>query len=397
MVGSSEKAKTKLGSQSLIDSNLNLLEGKRVGIVTNHTSIFPDGGHIVDELLHQDGIIIKALFSPEHGIRGNAPAGKKISDDVDPVTGIQVFSLYGEHRKPTDDMLEGIDILLYDIQDVGARFYTYISTLTLVMEAAAEKSIPFILNDRPLVISGNIIDGPVLKESVKSFVGMLPVPILYSLTPGELSRFIRDEHLMRTGLEIDLHIIKLQNYNRNLWYDETGLPWLPPSPNIPTINTAIMYPGTALVEGTNISEGRGTGLPFLQIGAPFIDKNDLADFLNNLNLPGVKFKPVSFIPGEAVTVTNPKYKDQQCNGVEIVIVERELVKPVEVGIAIICAIRKLYPDYLMFRADGAFDRLVGDKAITSMIMDGAGYADVIASWRDELSCFDRYRERFFLY
>ncbi|MGB9591652.1 MAG: exo-beta-N-acetylmuramidase NamZ family protein, partial [Candidatus Kryptoniota bacterium] len=360
MVGSSEKAKTKLGSQSLIDSNLNLLEGKRVGIVTNHTSIFPDGGHIVDELLHQDGIIIKALFSPEHGIRGNAPAGKKISDDVDPVTGIQVFSLYGEHRKPADDMLEGIDILLYDIQDVGARFYTYISTLTLVMEAAAEKSIPFILNDRPLVISGNIIDGPVLKESVKSFVGMLPVPILYSLTPGELSRFIRDEHLMRTGLEIDLHIIKLQNYNRNLWYDETGLPWLPPSPNIPTINTAIMYPGTALVEGTNISEGRGTGLPFLQIGAPFIDKNDLADFLNNLNLPGVKFKPVSFIPGEAVTVTNPKYKDQQCNGVEIVIVERELVKPVEVGIAIICAIRKLYPDYLMFRADGAFDRLVGD-------------------------------------
>jgi uncharacterized protein YbbC (DUF1343 family) len=397
MTVSSKEITTKLGCQSLVDSNLCMLEGKRIGIVTNHTAVFPNGIHIVDELLDHEGVIIKALFSPEHGIRGDAPAGKKVGNDIDPRTGIPIFSLYGEYRKPTSAMLDGIDLLLYDIQDVGTRFYTYISTLTLVMEASGEKGIPFIVSDRPLVVSGDVVDGPVLKDNLKSFVGILPIPILYGLTPGELAQFIRTEHLGQMGVEIDLQVVRMQNYQRSLWYDDTGLPWLPPSPNIPTIQTAVMYPGTALVEGTNLSEGRGTSRPFLQIGAPFINKAELTDFLNALNLPGVKFKPTSFVPREAVTVTNPKYKDQECNGVEISIVDREVVKPVEVGIAIICSVRKLYPDYLMFRADGAFDRLVGDREITTMIMDGADYWDVVASWQDELKQFDIDREKFFLY
>lgn len=389
--------KTELGCQLLVNSHLDLLEGKRIGIVTNHTAVFPDGSHIVDKLFNHRGIFIKALFSPEHGIRGDAPAGRKVGDGIDPRTGIPVYSLYGEYRKPTDLMLDGIDLLLYDIQDVGTRFYTYISTLTLVMEAAGEKNIKFVINDRPLVVPGNIIDGPVLKDSLRSFVGTLPVPIIYGLTSAELAQFIRTEHLARMGVQIDLNIMRLQNYDRNMWYDETGLPWLPPSPNIPTVETAIMYPGTALVEGTNISEGRGTPLPFLQIGAPFIDKEELTNFLNKLNLSGVKFEPVSFIPQNAASVANPKYRGEKCNGVKIEIVNRQAVKPVEVGIAIICAVRKLYPDYLMFRADGAFDRLVGDKQVTSMIMDGANYLDVVASWQDELKCYDQYRKRFFLY
>lgn len=294
-------------------------------------------------------------------------------------------------------MLEGIRTLVYDIQDVGARFYTYISTLTLVMEAAAENGVELILLDRPLVLSGGMIDGPVLEDDVKSFIGMLPLPILYSLTPGELAGLIRKEYLGKLASDLDMKVLKLENYSRSMWYDETGLSWLPPSPNIPTIDTAVVYPGTALVEGTNISEGRGTASPFRFIGAPFVDKMRLADSLNSAGLPGVKFVPADFVPREISIVSHPRFKDTRCHGVEVVVADRNAIKPVELGVAVICAIRDLNRGDLSFRADGAFDRLAGNRRIRKMVESGADYREIASTWEMGLSRFQESRGEYFLY
>ncbi len=391
------ETRVKLGCERLIESQMNLIEGRQIGIVTNHSGVLPGGRHVVDALRAVPDVRIKALFSPEHGIRGNAPAGKHVENEVDPQTGIQVYSLYGSHNKPEGSMLSGIDTLVYDIQDVGVRFYTYISTLALAMEAAAEKGIRFILLDRPLVNSGLIIDGPMLDDEVKSFVGMLRLPVLYGLTAGELAGLIRKEHLGKSGLAIDLKIVKLENYSRSMWYDETGLAWLPPSPNIPTPETAAIYPGTALIEGTNLSEGRGSRSPFRFIGAPFVDKRKLADALNSNELPGVEFNPVDFTPRELTIVSHPRFKDILCHGVEVAVKDRNVLKPVEVGLSIICEIRKLHSVELMFRADGAFNRLVGNKKVRDMIEAGAGYAEVASGWREELAKFANSRKEYFLY
>ena len=389
--------RVKLGCEQLIDSERSLLAGKQIGIVTNHSGVLPGGEHIVDVLRSDPDIKIRALFSPEHGIRGTAPAGKHVGHEIDPKTGIQIYSLYGEHNKPEEYMLEGIQALVYDIQDVGVRFYTYISTLALVMESAAENRIPFILPDRPLMLAGGMIDGPLLDYEVKSFIGMLPLPVLYSLTPGELAGLIQKEYLGTKASDLDIKILKLENYSRSMWYDETGLNWLRPSPNIPDIDTAVVYPGTALFEGTNISEGRGTDAPFRFIGAPFVDKMKLSDSLNSLGLPGVEFKPIDFAPKEISIVSHSRYKDILCHGVEIAVTDRNIVKPVEVGVAMLCAIKKFNPSDLTFRADGAFDRLAGNRKIRMMIESGADYQEIASTWESELSEFGRSRREYFLY
>jgi beta-N-acetylhexosaminidase len=393
----SSRGTVKLGCERLLESEAPVLRGKRVGMITNHTGVMPSGQHIVDAFRANADIKIGALFSPEHGFRGDAPAGKHVGHGIDAETGITVYSLYGEHRKPEKSMLEDIDVLVYDIQDVGARFYTYISTMTLAMEAAAENGIQFVVLDRPMVLSGDLIDGPVLRDDLRSFIGMLPIPVAYGLTPGELAGLVQRDYLTPRGLSVELHVVKLGTYSRSMWYDETGLPWVLPSPNIPTIETASVYPGTALIEGTNLSEGRGTPFPFQNIGAPFIDKNELSGFLNGLELPGVTFEPLDFTPKDASAVSNPKFKGQLCHGVNIRVNDRNKINPVEVGIALVCAIRKLYPYYLMFRADGAFDRLVGNRNISRFISDGADYKEIVSSWQTELREFEESRREFFLY
>ncbi len=393
----SDAKRVKLGCERLLNSEMQLLTGKQIGIVTNHTGVLPNGEHIVDALRARSDVGIRALFSPEHGIRGDAPAGSHVGHEIDPKTGIQVFSLYGEHNKPEASMLEGIKTLVYDIQDVGVRFYTYISTLTLVMEAAAENGIELLLLDRPLVLSGGIIDGPVLENDVKSFVGMLPLPIVYSLTPGELAGLIRKEYLGKLASDLDMRVLKLENYSRSMWYDETGLDWLPPSPNISTIDTAAIYPGTALFEGTNINEGRGTASPFRFIGAPFIDKLKLADSLNSLGLPGVEFAPVDFIPREMSAVSHPRFLGTVCHGVEVAITDRNDLRPVEVGVAMLCAVKKLHRTEMTFRADGAFDKLIGNRDIRRMIEDGTEYNEIVSTWDSDLDRFRKSREEYFLY
>ena len=389
--------RVKPGCEDFLESWVELTRGRRVGLIANHTSVFPDGRHDVDVLRGEHNVTITVLFSPEHGIRGTAPAGEHVDSLLDPLTGLQVFSLYGEHTKPDKSMLEDVDFLVYDIQDAATRFYTYISTMTLCMESAAENNIPFVVFDRPTIISGNKTDGPFLHEDCRSYIGMLPVPILYGMTPGELAGLIQKEYLKPKGLKAELKVIRLRNYNRTMWYDETGLPWVIPSPNVRTIEAATIYPGTALVEGTNVSEGRGTGFPFQTIGAPFIDGKKLADSLTGLDMPGVRFEPADFTPHQSNTVSHPRFKDQLCHGVFIRVTDRTAIRPVEVGLATVCAIRNLYPEDTKFRSDGAFDRLTGDRQIKTMIEEGAGFREIASTWKDALDRFTEVRKEYFLY
>ncbi|HEY9166558.1 MAG TPA: DUF1343 domain-containing protein [Candidatus Kryptonia bacterium] len=392
-----ESRQVKFGSEHFFESGLELIKGKRIGFVTNHSAVLSDGRHEVDVLREEDEVVVAALFSPEHGIRGSAPAGAHVESELDPATGLQIYSLYGDHTKPEEWMLKNVDILIYDVQDAGTRFYTYISTMALAMEAAAEKGIPFVILDRPTIVTGNLIDGPFLHDDARSFIGMLPVPILYSMTPGELAGLIQQEYLKPKGLELDLTVSTLLNYKRSMWYDETGLPWVIPSPNVKTIEAATLYPGTALVEGTNLSEGRGTPYPFQYIGAPFIDGVKLAASLTELGLPGVEFDPVTFVPRFSSVVSHPRFSGELCHGIYLRVTDRTMVKPVEAGVALVCAMRKLNPAQLKFRSDGAFDRLSGDKNIKSMIEKGAGYLEIAATWKSRLGTFDEERKKYFLY
>jgi uncharacterized protein YbbC (DUF1343 family) len=282
------------GADILIIDHLDLLKGKRLGIVTNHTAVLNNGIHLVDTLNSIDGINITALFGPEHGIRGMTAAGKEIKSDFDSKTGIPVHSLYGKDKKPTKEMLNDIDIVLYDIQDVGVRFYTYISTMYYVLQACAESNIPVIILDRPNPIGGVIVEGPVLEEDLKSFVGIASIPVRYGMTAGEHANYFAGEGLL--GKEPDLTIIRMQDWLRESYFNENNLKWIPPSPNIPDFESALVYPGTCLIEGTNVSEGRGTKNPFCTIGAPFIKSEDLIKDLNGYNIEGAELKQVTFTP-----------------------------------------------------------------------------------------------------
>jgi uncharacterized protein YbbC (DUF1343 family) len=328
----SQQTRVKIGAEILIEKHLDLIKGKKIGIVTNHTGILPDGRHIVDVLNEIEGVKIVALFGPEHGIRGEVPDGKSISHGVDAKTGIPVFSLYGDVKKPTEEMLKDIDVLIFDIQDVGARFYTYISTMSYCMEACAEMGKKFIVLDRPNPIRGVYVDGPILEPRFKSFVGLHPIPVAHGMTVGELAKMFNDEGWLKNAVKADLTVVKMENYSRRMWFDQTGLPWVKPSPNMMTLKTAIVYTATCFIEGTNVSEGRGTQHPFEWIGAPWIDGEKLAKELNNYKLPGVKFEPISFTPTDIEKVTvDPKYEGEKCGGVYLNVYDREKFEPVKVG------------------------------------------------------------------
>jgi len=271
MVHALESAAVQSGLDVLVAQNFAPLANRRLGIVCNHTARDRSGRHLID-LCQQSGVCqITAIFAPEHGFRGTFADGKNIADAVDSLTGAPIYSLYGENLQPTAEMLKNVDLLVYDIQDVGVRFYTYISTLTNVMRAAAENHLPIVVLDRPNPIRGDRIEGPMLEPQFRSFVGPHPIPIRYGLTAGELARLINGEHWLGDTLRAELTVIKMQNWRRAMWFDETGLPWFPPSPNMPTLLTATVYPGFCFMEGTNLSEGRGTDSPFVQFGAPYFD------------------------------------------------------------------------------------------------------------------------------
>ncbi|NWF90573.1 MAG: DUF1343 domain-containing protein [Ignavibacteriaceae bacterium] len=387
----------KFGADVFIDEYLELIKNKRIGIVTNHTAVLSSGKHLVDSLFKLNGIHISALFGPEHGIRGDNSAGDLIPNQVDEKTGIPIHSLYGKVRKPTQEMLKGIDILIFDIQDVGARFYTYISTLFYVLQAAAENNIPILVLDRPNPITGVYVDGPIRHPDLSSFVGIAPLPIVHGMTIGELAEYFVGEKMIGDHVKVNLTVIKMKNWQRELFYDYFFSGWTNPSPNISSLETAIVYPGTCLVEGINVSEGRGTAKPFLTIGAPYINSKELINELNKYKIKGVEFSAAMFTPKSIPGIaSNPKYKDEKCFGVEIKVTNRNELESVKFGIILISVLNQLYPNNLKFR-ESAFDRLSGDTIIRKQILQGLSAKEIINFYQYDLNNFKKIREKYLLY
>jgi uncharacterized protein YbbC (DUF1343 family) len=387
-----KKAKFRLGIEVLLQDRMDLIKNKRVGLITNPTGVDQGLNSIVDLLYHHPNVKLTALYGPEHGVRGSAQAGSYVEKYTDEKTGLPVYSLYGTTKKPTPEMLKDVDVLLFDIQDVGSRYYTYIYTLALAMEAAKENHIPIIVLDRPNPIGGTQVEGPVLEDKYSSFVGEYPIPVRHGMTVGELAMLFNKEF----GIGADLTVVKMDGWKRNMYYDDTPLQFIMPSPNMPTLDTALVYPGACLIEGTNVSEGRGTTRPFELIGAPFIDGADLAAKLNSYHLPGVTFRDASFIP------TFSKFANELTHGIQIHVTNRNVYKPFETGLYIVKTIHDMYPDHFQFRTPSSngisyFDNLVGNGSIRDGIENGKSVEEMEASWKKDLDKFMKVREKYLLY
>lgn len=390
-------AQVKTGADLLLTEYLHLVAGKRVGLVTNHTGRLTNGIHLADALHANSSVKLVALFGPEHGIRGDAPDGMKKTDTVDVATGTPVYSLYGKINKPTPEMLKGIDVLLYDIQDIGARFYTYISTLSYAMEGAAEAGIPFIVLDRPNPIRGIGLEGFVREDSLRTFVGLHPIPIVHGMTTGELATLFNNEGWLANGAKARLTVVRMERWDRSMWYDETDIPWIAPSPNMKFLSTAVVYPGMCLIEGTNISEGRGTVRPFETIGAPFVHGEILARVMNDARLPGVQFDALRFTPrADPQAAPNPKHLDRECGGVFVRVVDRNSFEPVRTGVFLLSALKTLFPDDFKWR-ESAIDRLAGTKRLREGLNRGIHADEISRLWNAEAARFSHIRSKYLLY
>ena len=404
--------RVKLGIDVLLEKRIDLLAGRRVGLITNPSGV--DGRlRSTADLLHaRPEFQLVALYGPEHGVRGNAQAGEYVPFIVDEKFNIPVFSLYGPSMKPPAGMLKNIDefmrsfdtthadkkleaamtrdvdVLVFDIQDVGTRVYTYEATMAYAMQAAAEAGIDYIVLDRPNPITGEIMEGPVLESpAFSSFVGIYPVPLRFGLTIGELARLYNDRFLEKKA---KLTVVAMEGYARDMWYDQTGLPWVFPSPNMPTLDTATVYPGQVFLEGTNVSEGRGTTRPFEVFGAPWIDGFDLARRLNALALPGVTFREQWFTPAFS------KFKDELCGGCQIHVIDRNAYRPLAATLHIIKTLREMYPAKFQFHA-AYFDKIMGTASVRTAIEAGKGIPAIEAGWADGLARFDALRKPYLLY
>ena len=373
-----EKIHVLTGLDVLLEKKQYVVQGKSIALVTNHSGIDRFGNPNFRKLMTMDDVNLKIIFSPEHGLFGEADAGEKISYSEIDLNLPEVISLYGKIRKPSAEMLEGIDLILYDIQDIGARYYTYITTLGLVMETAGELGIPILVLDRPNPIRGDIIEGPVLNLEFKSFVGHYPISIRYGGTVGDLAKMIIKQNWISKAP--DLTVIPSEGWDYHLWFDETDLTWTSPSPNMPNLETAIIYPGMCLIEGTNISEGRGTPNPFKWIGAPWIDGRKLAQALNKFNLPGVVFVPITFtpvsIPGKAV---NPKFENQKCSGVEVRVVDRNAYRSVDTSVLTLFTLYNMAPEKFEFR-EKHLNRLWGSNELHTAMKNGTVPLDFIQNY-----------------
>ncbi|MBI2620435.1 MAG: DUF1343 domain-containing protein [Ignavibacteriales bacterium] len=385
------------GADRLLSEYPELIKNKRIAILTNHTGRLSDGRHIINAIAESGIAEIGALFGPEHGITGDTPDGKVVEHAEHPEHGIPVYSLYGRIHKPTKQMLEGIDLILCDIQDVGARFYTFISTIALAIEAAAELNIPFVMLDRPNPIRGLHFDGPVRTQSLKSFVSWMPIPVVYGLTIGELARMWNEEHWFRNGVQAKLDLVPVSGWKRHMWLDETGLPWVAPSPNMQKISTAILYPGICFVEGTSISEGRGTDSPFELIGAPWLNPEKVLRHLLEFDMAGVRISEEEFIPREILGVSSqPKFEGNHCRGLRIRITDRDAVRPVRLGVMLLAAIKRAHPSDTMFR-HRRFDILVGSSEVRHALDKSVHPDEICGAWIAELEQFGELRKKYFLY
>ncbi|HZS10186.1 MAG TPA: exo-beta-N-acetylmuramidase NamZ domain-containing protein [Blastocatellia bacterium] len=370
------------GIDVLVRDNFSPLKGRRVGLITNHTGRDREGRSTIDLLKAAPDVTLVALFSPEHGIRG--VMDEKVANSTDEKTGLPIYSLYGETRQPTAEMLKGIDTLVFDIQDVGARFYTYSSTLGLAMEAAAKNNIRFVVLDRVNPINGVDVEGPIADSDKLSFVAYHRVPVRHGMTLGEVARLYNAER----AINADLHVVQVENWKRDEWFDETGLVWVNPSPNMRSLTEATLYPGVCLLEPTNVSVGRGTDTPFELVGAPWIDGRKLAEALNNTKLVGVRFVPVRFTPKASV------HKDAECGGVNIIVTNRAQFEPVITGLEIAAQLLKLYPKDF---ATDKFNRLLVNQKVYDAFKLGAEAKAMKQVWEGELDGFKAIRRRYLLY
>lgn len=372
------------------------LRGQRVGVISNPTGVVRDLSHEVDIMHASPDVDIVAAFGPEHGFRGSAQAGGSEGDTEDPRTGLPVYDLHG---KPATKMAEyfdkaGLDTVVFDIQDVGARFYTYIWTMYNAMQGAALAGIRIVVLDRPNPLGARHPAGPVLRREFASGVGLEPIAQQHGMTVGELALMFNAEFLPRDGgSRADLSVIKMIGWRRSMRYDETGLPWVLPSPNMPTLETATVYPGLCLFEGTNMSEGRGTTRPFEFIGAPYVDYH-WVDALNELDLPGVRFREGYYVP------TFSKYQGEECAGVQTFVTDPASFDPIRTGIAMIVTAKRLYPDDFAWRESAPpyfFDKLTGTDAVRLAIDAGKDTDEIVAGWKKDLAAFARMRARYLLY
>ena len=358
------------------------LRGKHIGIITNHTGLDSQGKSTIDALTRAPGVQVVALFSPEHGLAGRLD--EKVSSTKDAATGLPIYSLYGETNRPTDEMLQGIDTLVFDIQDAGVRFYTYTSTMGYCMEEAAKRNIAFYVLDRPNPINGEIIEGPMLDPDKTNFVAYFPLPVRYGLTIGELAQFFNTEN----HINADLHVIAMKNWHRNYFFESTGLRWVPPSPNLRTMKGTLPYPGLEILQNSGVSVGRGTETPFEQFGAPWMDGEKVASALNIAHLPGLRFVSQSFIPVSGL------YQGRRCGGVGIRITDRAGVRSVRMGLEIAVLLQKLYPQD--FDASKTIT-LLGNAETVQKIKEGAAASEIVGTWKPALAQYDQLRRKYFLY
>jgi uncharacterized protein YbbC (DUF1343 family) len=353
-----------------------------VGLITNHTGQDRQRRSTIDLLRQAPGVQLKALFSPEHGIRGDRD--EKIGDSVDGPTGLPVYSLYGETRRPKPEQLKDLDALVFDIQDIGCRFYTYISTMGHALEAARQAKIKIFVLDRVNPIGGVTLDGPVLSGQGGAFTAYHAIPLRHGMTVGELARMFNEER----GIQADLTVIPVEGWSRHQWFDETGLPWTHPSPNMRSLTAATLYPGVGLLETTALSVGRGTDTPFEVVGAPYIDDVKLAAELNRSGLHGVRFMPVRFTPSASV------FKGEACGGVNVVLLDRERCEVVDIGVTIARVLQRMHPKE--FNLD-KFNNLLQDRATLEAIRSGQSVTEIRQRWAADLAKFKDRREKFLLY
>ncbi|MBI4887825.1 MAG: DUF1343 domain-containing protein [Acidobacteria bacterium] len=384
----------RVGSELLLNSDR--LRGARVGVVCNHASIDRTFRHVVDALAEADGVRLAAIFGPQHGFRSNVQDNMvESAHGHDPARRVPVYSLYSETREPTADMLRTVDILVIDLQDIGARIYTFIYTMAHCLRAAARHGVPVVVCDRPNPIGGVQVEGASLVRGFESFVGQFPIPMRHGMTIGELAALF-NEHF---GIGASLEIVRMEGWHRALYADQIGVPWVMPSPNMPTLDTAIVYPGTVLFEGTLLSEGRGTTRPFELVGAPGIDADRFAAAMHALELPGVFFRPAAFEP------TFQKHAQRACGGCQIHVVDRDAFRPVLTGVALIQMFRRFDPaafawrppPYEYEREKPPIDILAGSDRLRRQIESDAPLDELIGAWREDEDAFARLRRPYLLY
>ena len=387
------------GAERLFSDHYHLVVSRRVGLVTNHSAIV-GMQHLADRLHADPSIELVALFGPEHGIRGTADAGEPVDHGVDERTGVPVYSLYGDIDRPAAEMLERVDVLIFDIQDVGARFYTYPATMGRAMQSAAEAGIQYLVLDRPNPIAGLPVEGHIREDRFRSGIGLYPTPITHGMTIGELALMIKGERWHEGVEDLDLRVVEMEGWTRGMLWPDTGMEWMAPSPNIPDVETAIVYPGTCFFEGTTASEGRGTFRPFLQVGSPCVDSNAVVDELNRRNLPGLAFRPVIFVPESIEEMSKqPKLLGEEVHGIHIEVTAPAKVRPVEAGIHILQAVYESLPAEArkMFFIERALNIRAGNEKVLDKLRQGDRVDRIVADWERDVERFKLEREPYLIY